>query len=276
MKSHRFAVHLFCVAALVGTPLGTGCGGGGGGGGGGSGSGTAAIMGNVSSTSTAGLDAEKRSWLAWAEEELLGLARRAYAAPKAGPAGVSVQVAGNGRNSSADTDGNGHFTIGNAPTGDVMVSFGSGDCEAPVALNDVTNGSTLNMRNVAIDCNRATVGELDETFQAVIENKPVSANGNLNVCAFGGGGNHIRAVKTREAEFENSGGEPLTFNDLQDGDLIEVTGRRAGIGANSAVDASMVTLVSSGQETGNCAGLPTPTPVATGTPSETPSPVPTM
>jgi hypothetical protein len=88
-------------------------------------------------------------------------------------------------------------------------------------------------------------------------------NGNLNVCAFGGGGNHIRAVKTRRSDFENSGGDSLTFMDLQEGDLIEVTGERAGIGANSAVDASNVTLISSGNDTGKCAGLAAPTPSPT-------------
>jgi hypothetical protein len=263
MRSRRFGLRLVCVAVLVGTPLGLGCGGGGGGGGGGgSGRGTAVITGNLSSVSTAALSAEKRSWLAWAGEELLGLARRAYAA-NTGRGGVTVDIVGPRGSSSTDTDSNGRFGIANAPTGDLTVSFARDNCNASIALNDVTDGSTLDIRNVAINCDKATVAELDEIFQAVIENKPASPNGNLNVCAFGGGGNHIRAVKTRRSDFENSGGDPLTFMDLQEGDLIEVTGERAGIGANSAVDASNVTLISSGNDTGNCAGLAAPTPSPT-------------
>jgi hypothetical protein len=185
--------------------------------------------------------------LAWAAEELFGLAREAYAAANSTLGGVKVSVVGPGGTSSTDTDANGRFTVQDAPTGDVIVSFHRGECDASVPLNDVSDGEIVHMNSVTFDCGRATVADLTETFQGVIDNKPASPNGNLNVCAETDGGNHVRAVKTGHAQFEGT-----SFADLQEGDLIEVTGQRAGVGANSAVDASTIQLVQSGPVEGSC------------------------
>ena len=267
MKSSRFGSRNVATVAVFVSALAIGCGGGGGGGGGG---GTATVTGNVSSASAA-VSTQRQTWLAWLGEHVLTVARRAYAASVGG---VGVSVTGPGGSSATDTDSGGDFTVGNAPSGDVTVTFSRGNCQASVPLDDVTDGSTLDLKDVDFACGSAQVRELDETFQAVLENKPSSPNGNLNVCAFGGGGNHIRAVKTKNGtQFEDPSGGPATFQDLVEGDLIEVTGVRAGIGANSAVDASTVRIISSGH-TGNCAGLSTPTPTATATPTATPTGTP--
>ena len=269
MAREHLGFRILRLGGVVAVAAAVGCGGGGGGGG----AGSATVSGNVSNASTSSVQSEKRSWLAWASEEVLGLARRVYAAAaNTTPGGITVTVTAGGGNASAMTDSAGDFSVGGAPTGDVTVSFARGNCDASIPLSDVTDGSTLDMKGVAIACNTGNVSELDETFRGVLENKPASDNGNLNVCAFGGGGNHIRAVKTKNGTlFENSAGGAATFADLQDGDLIEVSGVREGIGGNSAVNAATLKIISSGQ-TGNCQGLSTPTPESTSTPTVTGTP----
>lgn len=272
MAKRQSTWHTAGIIALGGL-ISAGCGGGGDGGGG---AGTATVSGNLASASTAAVRAEKRSWLAWAGEEVLGLARRAYAqVTDSSLDGVTVTVSGGAGAASATTDGEGDFEIPGAPTGDVTIGFARGSCRATISLPDVVDGSVLTLHDVAVNCDDGTVAELDETFQAVLQNKPASPNGNLNVCAFGGGGNHVRAVKTKNgADFEDPSGAPATFADLEEGDLIEVTGQRSGVGANSALDASLVKIIASGQ-TGKCSGLPTPTPEPTSEPTAIPSATPT-
>lgn len=254
MNGQRLGLRHFLVAGILAAAVTVGCGGGGGG----VESGTAVIGGNVSSSSAA-VQGEKRTWLAWLADEVLGVVKQAYAAAVGG---LDVSVEGPGRRASAVTDDGGNFSVGGAPTGDVSVVFSRGNCRASVPVSDVSNGSTLDLRDVTVSCNSARVRQLAETFQGVLLNKPASPNGNLNVCASGGGGNHVRAVKTRSgATFENT-----SFEDLQEGDLLEVSGEREGIGAFSALEASLVRVIGSG-DTGNCQSLPTPTPEPTATPT---------
>jgi len=268
MKNDRPRWQLLAlVAALVLVFAGAtmlGCGGGGGGGGG-----SARISGNVSNASTTERETARSTWLARLGEELLGLARRAYAAVDDTVAGISVKVNRGSSEGDDVTDPQGDFDIRNAPSGDVTVSFARGSCNASLSLPDVADDSTIDLGDVTVACNDASPGKIAETFQGVILNKPGSPNGNLNVCAFGGGGNHIRAVKTNDADFVGT-----SFDDLKEGDLIVLTGERAGNGANSTMFASSVGKIGT-SGTGNCAGIPTPTPEPTSTPSGTATPEPT-
>jgi hypothetical protein len=266
MKTDDKGLRRLAMAAALAAATTFGCSGDGGGGGGG----TARITGNLSSASTAAAPSAKRAWIARLGEELLGLARRAYAAVDSSLGGVAVTVH---RGSSSDddvTDDGGDFDVPGAPSGDVVVTFHRDNCDASLSLPDVAEGSTVDLRDTTLDCDSARPGKIAETFQGVILNKPSSPNGNLNVCAFGGGGNHTRAVKTNSADFIGT-----SFQDLQEGDLIEATGERAGNGANSTLFASSVEKVGT-SGTGNCAGIPTPTPEPTETPEPTPTETPAV
>lgn len=250
---------LAAAALVVATTAG--CGGGGGGGGGGN----ATVSGNVTNASTSERQSEKRTWLAFLGEEVIGLARRAYAAVDSSLGGITVRVSAGGDESDGVTGDNGDFDV-SSPSGDVTVRFARGSCDASLSLPDVAEGSAIDLQNVTVNCNDANPGKVAETFQGVILNKPGSPNGNLNVCAFGGGGNHTRAVKTSGAEFVGT-----SFADLAVGDLIESTGERAGNGGNSTLFATSVRKVGT-SSTGQCAGIATPTPEPTETPEGTVTP----
>ena len=266
MEKQRGRRRAILVTGVLLGALGIGCGGGGGGGGGGG----ATVSGNLTSASTAARES-KATWLARLGEEILGFARRAYAAVDNTLGGVTVTVSRGGSQATATTGADGHFDVGGAPSGDVTVSFTRGSCDATLSLPDVADGSTLVLQNTTLTCNDASPGKISEAFQGVILNKPNSPNGNLQVCAFGGGGNHIRAVKTDSAEFVGT-----SFAALQVGDLIEATGDRAGKGANSTLFAASIQKVGT-SSTGNCAGIPTPTPepTSTATPNGTATPTST-
>ena len=253
---------LFLAGSLV-TLTALGCGGGGGGGGGGD----ARITGNVSDAATSVREQGRSTWLAWLGEELIGLARRAYAAVDDTVGGITVKVTKGSNESDDITQDNGAFDVPNAPAGDVTVTFNRGSCVASLPIPDVAAGSTIDLQDVSIDCNDAHPDKVVETFQSVIENKPGSPEGNLTVCTLGsGGGQHIRAVKTSGADFVGT-----SFDDLQEGDIIEATGERAGNGANSTLFATQVRKVGTGT-TGACGNIATPTPESTATPGATSTP----
>src|SRR5882724_3046378 len=264
-------VWILAGALVVATALG--CGGGGGGGGGS----TARITGNVTDATTSARESAHTTWLARLGEELLGLARRAYAAVDDTLGGITVKVKKGSSESDGLTDDGGDFDVPGAPSGDVTVSFGRGNCEASLPIPDVADGSTIDLQDVSVNCDNAHPDKIVETFEGVILNKPNSPNGNLNVCAFGGGGNHIRAVKTTDADFVGT-----SFADLAEGDIIQSTGTRAGNGANSTLFATSVQKVGT-SSTGNCGNIPTPTPEptttatpeGTATPESTPTTTPT-
>lgn len=233
------------------------CGGDGGGGGGGS----SRIGGNVSSVTTANANA-RESWLARAFENVMVFARKAYA-QVTGVDGVEVSA---GRGSDL-TDADGDFDV-DAPAGDVKVKFHKDDCDAEVDLPDVASGAALTLENVAFDCASVHPDRIEETFEAIVRNKPGSPNGNLTVCVDLGSGFRSRVVKIKDATF--AGG---TFDDLEERDRIAVTGVREGQGAPSALDAELVTLL--GPSGGDpCGGDPIP-PTATPEPTSTPTPTST-
>jgi hypothetical protein len=274
MQNDRSRWQMLVLAGALAAATTLGCGGGGGGGGGG----TARITGNVADATTSARETAHTTWLARLGEELLGLARRAYAAVDDTIGGIAVKVKKGSSESDGLTDDQGDFDVPGAPSGDVTVSFGRGNCEASLPIPDVVDGSTIELQDVSVDCDNAQPDKFVETFQGVILNKPGSPNGNLNVCAFGGGGNHIRAVKTTDADFVGT-----SFDDLAEGDIIESTGTRAGNGANSTLFATSVQKVGT-SSTGNCGTIPTPTveptttatPEGTTTPTETATPEPTQ
>jgi hypothetical protein len=254
----------------------TGCGGGGGGG-----AQTSTIKGHISSASTASVRRSPRSWLAWAGEEVLGLAKRALANTALG--GIMVQAnSSNGRSVAEMTDDAGEFDLSGAPTGNLIVTFNRGGCQGEVFLPDVATESTVTLRDVAFDCTGARPSKVSETFRAVVINVPASQNGNLVVCVASGGGSRTRVVKIKDALIQDANGNEADFSDLADGKRIEVAGEREGLGTSSALEASNLRILGTGNPAG-CSGQPvptalasrTPTPEATATPTATPTPTPT-
>jgi hypothetical protein len=241
-------------------------------GGGGGGSGSARVTGNVSSGPSAALEPPERSWFAWIRQGLrTGLA---FAQGAGNVDDILVTVRRGNRSGSTQTNASGDFDIGNAPTGDVTVTFQKDDCTADGDLPDVTRNSTITLEDVDVsDCDNARPARVEETFDAVVRNKPGSPNGNLNVCVDSGGQIRTRVVKIQDATFEDAGSGRDSFAELEEGDRITVTGTREGLGAPSALDATTVGIVSSGSP-GDCEVLLTPTATPTGTPEETATPTP--
>lgn len=251
-------------AALV-VALTLGCGGGGGGGGGAGGAAT--VAGNVSNATTSALERSQRGWLAWLGEEIVGLARRAYAAVNTSLGGITVTVTRDTASVSGTTDNAGDFTVVAAPSGNVSIAFSRDSCTVAVALNDVEDNSTIDLQDTTVSCNSASPGRIQETFQGVLHHKPASgSNGNFQMCALGNGSNHIREMDVSGAVLV---GGPTSADDLLEGDLLTVTGLRRGVGGNSTIDATRIELIGGG-ENDQCQGIPTPTPEPSPTPTETP------
>ena len=248
-------------AALI-VALAIGCGGDGGGGGT---SDTSTVNGNVSSAS-ASIQQVRRSWLAWANEELLGFAKHVFAQASTDLDAIQVQAGG----VSDITDGEGDFDLPGAPTGNVTVTFARGNCQGEVVLPDVTRNAVVTLEDVDFDCTGARPAKVSEIFRGVIRNVPGSPNGNLNVCVVSGGSQRTRVVKIQDATFADAGGGAASFGDLDEGQLIEADGEREGLGASSALDADTVQILGAGN-VDDCTGQSTPTPEPTGTPTPEPT-----
>ena len=255
----RFSLQFASLALVLGIAAASiHCGGDGGGGG----NGSSNIAGNVSSVSTADSRSSRGSRLVQLAAELVGFARKAYA-QVVGLEDVEVSA---GRGTDL-TGSDGNFDI-DAPSGDVTVHFQKDDCEGDVVLTDVADGSNLDLEDVDLDCDSARPDRIAESFEAVVRNKPGSPNGNLSVCVDIGTGFRNRVVKLQGATF--SGG---TFDDLEEGDSVGVTGIREGQGAPSALDADTITLLGpSGGDPCDGPVPPTATPEVTGTPGPTNTP----
>jgi hypothetical protein len=242
--------------------LALGCGGGGGGS-------SSTIRGNLTSAPSASTRPLRKSWLAWAEEELLGLARRAFAQSSNDLAGVKVQAtAVDGSSASNTTDDRGDFDLNGAPTGNVTVIFSHGRCQGEVILPDMTQDAIVTLEDVEFDCTGAHPAKVRETFRGVIRNLPSSPNGNLNVCVAAGAGRRTRVVKLKDTAIQDANGTPTSFNNLADGQLVESSGDREGLGASSALDADTVKILGEGNRD-DCSGQSTPTPAVTETPEPT-------
>ena len=259
------------VASVSLLALALGCGGGGSGGGGSS----STIRGNVASAPSASIQSPRTTWLAWAEEELLGLARRAFARSEGDLGGVKVQATAlDGSSASDSTDDEGDFELGGAPTGNVAVIFSRGRCQGEVILPDMSHDAVVTLEDVGFDCTGARPAKVEETFRGVIRNVPSSPNGNLNVCAAAGVGRRTRVVKLNDTAIQDANGTPTSFNNLADGQLIEASGEREGLGASSALDAETVKILGEGNRD-DCGGQSTPTPAVTETPEPTQTAAPT-
>lgn len=198
------------------------------------------IEGNVSRAMTSALELRHPSWLSW-----LGrcFTERAYATPAPDTALDRINVSvGEGKDDvSGATDGSGNFDLVGVSSGDVTVAFSRGSCNEVVPLSDVITNSTIILRDTTLDCNDATPAEVNETFDGLLQNKPASQSANLQVIAQAGATNRARLVKTDSAtRFEDENGNPTSFSDFNQSDLIEASGRRDGTGGASTLNAVTV------------------------------------
>jgi hypothetical protein len=263
-QTFRFGIAVAASGALIAIACG-----GGGGGGGSDGGPSSTIQGNVSNASTTAAPAERRSRLALLGEELVGFVRPAFAASSV--SGVEVRANGAGRSGITDvTDDSGAFNLAGSPIGNVTVVFSRDRCQGQVILPDVTNNAVMTMEDVTFDCTGARPAKVSETFRGVIGNVPASHQGNLTVCVLSGDARRTRVVKLNGAVIEDSNGTPTSFDDLADGQLIEASGDREGLGSSSALDAETVKIVGAG-DPDDCASPSTPTPSATETPAAEPT-----
>jgi hypothetical protein len=271
MNQHRREWAVLYGGILLTVALAAGCGGGGGGGGNGGGQ-SSTIQGNMSSAPSASNQLERRRWLAWASEQIFGLARRAFAQSSSDLSGVQVSASGFGGSQVTDmSNDQGAFALPRSPTGNVTVVFSRGRCQGEVVLPDMTKDAVVTMEDVDFDCTGAHPAKVSETFQGVVRNVPASPNGNLNVCVVSGGGMLTRVVKLQDTAIQDANGTPTSFNNLERGQLIQASGEREGLGTSSTLDADIVKILSAGHAD-DCAAGETPTPVATETsePTETP------
>ena len=91
------------------------------------------------------------------------------------------------------------------------------------------------------------------------------------------GGVHITqgVVKLNDTAIQDANGTPTSFNNLADGQLIEASGEREGLGASSALDAETVKILGEGNRD-DCGGQSTPTPAVTETAEPTQTAAPTQ
>jgi hypothetical protein len=272
MDEHGRERAALCGGIILTVALAASCGGGGGGGGS-SGGQSSTIQGNMASAPSASLQHERVRWLAWASEQFIGLARRAFAQSSSDLAGVQVSASGaNGSPATDMSDDQGAFALPGSPTGNVTVVFSRGRCQGEVVLPDMTKDAVVTLDDVAFDCTGAHPAKVAETFQGVIRNVPGSPNGNLNVCVASGGAERTRVVKLQDTAIQDANGTPTSFNNLEKGQLIEADGEREGLGTSSTLDADIVKILSAGHAD-DCAAAETPTPEATETPEPTATPM---
>ena len=154
--------------------------------------------------------------------------------------------------------------------------FSRGRCQGEVILPDMSRDAVVNLQDVEFDCTGARPAKVEEAFRGVTRNVPSSPNGNLNVCVAAGVGRRTRVVKLNDTAIQDANGTPTSFNNLADGQLIEASGEREGLGASSALDAETVKILGEGNRD-DCGGQSTPTPAVTETaePAQTAAPTQT-
>jgi len=94
------------------------------------------------------------------------------------------------------------------------------------------------------------------------------------VCVASGGAAVTRIVKLKDTAIQDANGTPTSFNNLEEGQLIEADGEREGLGTSSTLDADVVKILSAGHDD-NCAAEETPTPETTEAPQPTETPMAT-
>ena len=201
------------------------------------GPGGSTITGNVATASTASLEKSRRTWLAWVGENLVGLARTAYAQViDTSVDGVTVVVRGGGREVSDLTGTSGDFVVTNAPTGDVDVIFRRGGCEATLPLGNVISNSTITLQDADFSCPSGSgtgtidaAGGIFETMQGVIRNDD-DPETEVTLCVRQGNDDRDRDVDFSEANLEDEDGRSTSFAAFRTNDLVEVSGERSGSG----------------------------------------------
>ena len=154
---------------------------------------------------------------------------------------ITVSVSDGSAEVSGATDGSGAFDVVGVPAGDVVVAFRRGDCNGSVPLSDVITNSMILLGDVTMDCDQITPARVDEVFEGLLQNSPTSQSGDLHVIAQAGTSNRTRLVETDSGtSFQDENGNPASFHDFDQNSLIEASGRRDGVGAESTLHASTV------------------------------------
>ena len=143
----------------------------------------------------------------------------------------------------ATTDAAGGFTLVDAPTGDLLVTFTRGACSSSFALSNVISRSAFTIGGIAIACNSATVGSIVESFRAVINDDPPGPASPINACVRVGDDNQFRLVDGSSATITDQGNAPANFELLAEENLIEVTGNRPAVGEAGTLDATLIHIV---------------------------------
>jgi len=243
MRARRAVRSVLGVTGLI-IAMGMGCGGDNSS----PGPGGATITGNILTASTASLQKSRRTWLAWAGENLVGLARTAYAqAADSSVDGITVIARGQGREVSDLTGGSGDFVITDAPTGDVDIVLRRGGCEGTLPLGNVISNSTITLEDVDFTCPSGTgTGLVDpagtfEVLQGVIRNDddPESA---VTLCVRQGNDDRDRDVDFETADLEDEDGRSTSFASFRTLDLVEVSGERIGTGDSFDFHTDLVRL----------------------------------
>jgi hypothetical protein len=234
----RSAGTLFVLAALVGLGCGSDHDS--------PGPGGSTISGNVSNASTAAVTSARSKLFAWLGESVIGLARNAYAQSlDVSRGGITVVVRGGGREVSDLTDASGSFVVSDAPTGDVVVLFRRGSCEASLPVGGVLSSSTITLSGVSFLCASgsatATVNAVGESFAGVLRGDPApSERADVNLCVRRGDNDVERHVNMDSAAFQGDSGNAIEFGALDGLDLVQVDGGRSGAGETFTFTASNV------------------------------------
>ena len=157
-------------------------------------------------------------------------------------AGFTVEAESD-RAVTATTDAAGGFTLVDAPTGNLLVTFTRGACSASFALSNVISRSSFTLGGIAIACNAATVGSITESFRAVTNDDPVDSDRSINACVRVGDDNQFRDVDGSNATVTDQAGNPASFELLAEENLLEITGTRPAVGEAGTLDATLIHLI---------------------------------
>jgi len=226
------------------------------------GPGGSTFTGSVTNASTTAVARERSTWLAWLGENLLLMARSAYAqTTNTTLGGITVIARGDGREISALTDTNGGFQIANAPTGTVTVVFRRGSCEGSVDMGGVISNSTLNLVGVTFTCapgssaGAVTIADVGERFEGVTRDDPTDQSSSaVRLCTRVGNDDVLRTTSFVGASFFDTGGSPSTFGNLDQHDLLQIDGFRSGPGTNFTFSTQRVETLQH-DVTDECAGV---------------------
>ncbi|MGH7804237.1 MAG: hypothetical protein ACREQJ_07795 [Candidatus Binatia bacterium] len=157
-------------------------------------------------------------------------------------AGITVEAESD-RAVTATTDAAGGFTLIDAPTGDLLVTFTRGACSSSFVLGNVISRSSLTLGGITVACDSATVASIAETFRAVIFDDPPSPATLINACVRVGGDNQFRDIDGSTASVTDQAGNAATFELLAEENLIEATGNRPAVGAAGVLDATLIHII---------------------------------